>query len=399
MISGSILGIHYNEIYGNAYWGAGSATGPVDATCNWWGAYSGPTFVMNPPPGAADAVTSTITYNPWIGPLTVNAGGPYVDETTTTFTFDSSASLIGTGCGTVSYLWDFGDGSTSTEANPTHTYGLSGVYTACLTVTIETDCFTYTDTDCVTVKAGKTTVPQNPTAILIYPTGGETLSGTVNVEYFVHDGQDEHWSDLPIYLYYQDEAGNLGLVWKGTQGNTDDHNFLGEYAWATTSLPDGTYRLLLQVQDSDGNVGHDNSGYFQLNNHLVSPTNNPPDQPSRPSGNTNGKVSVEYTYASSTSDPEGDQIWLLFDWGDGTSSGWLGPYNNGVTCEAKHTWTEKSTYSVKVKAKDASGKESSWSESLPITMPYTYTPKILQFLESLLERFPNAFPVLRQLLG
>ena len=34
-----------------------------------------------------------------------------------------------------SYLWDFGDGTTSTEANPTHTYAANGTYTIALTVT------------------------------------------------------------------------------------------------------------------------------------------------------------------------------------------------------------------------------------------------------------------------
>ena len=43
--------------------------------------------------------------------------------------FDSSASV-----GAVSYLWDFGDGSTSTSANPTHSFGLGG-RTVRLTVT------------------------------------------------------------------------------------------------------------------------------------------------------------------------------------------------------------------------------------------------------------------------
>ena len=33
------------------------------------------------------------------------------------------------------YAWDFGDGQTSTEQNPTHTYLLEGTYTICLTVT------------------------------------------------------------------------------------------------------------------------------------------------------------------------------------------------------------------------------------------------------------------------
>ena len=34
----------------------------------------------------------------------------------------------------ISYLWNFGDGTTSTEANPTHVYGEKGTYTVELTV-------------------------------------------------------------------------------------------------------------------------------------------------------------------------------------------------------------------------------------------------------------------------
>ena len=34
-----------------------------------------------------------------------------------------------------SRVWDFGDGTTSSEANPTHTYATAGIYTVSLTVT------------------------------------------------------------------------------------------------------------------------------------------------------------------------------------------------------------------------------------------------------------------------
>lgn len=37
--------------------------------------------------------------------------------------------------GAASYLWDFGDGTTSTETSPTHTYASSGHYIVCLTAT------------------------------------------------------------------------------------------------------------------------------------------------------------------------------------------------------------------------------------------------------------------------
>jgi hypothetical protein len=126
--------------------------------------------------------------------------------------------------------------------------------------------------------------------------------------------------------------------------------------------------------------------------------NNPPNQPSKPVGKENGEVNSEYTYTSTTFDPEGDQVYYLWDWGDGSISIWDGPYSSGATCDATHTWSDKGNYSIKVKTKDTFGAESPWSDPLPITMPYSYKPT-LQFLEWLFQRFPHAFPILRQVLG
>jgi len=127
--------------------------------------------------------------------------------------------------------------------------------------------------------------------------------------------------------------------------------------------------------------------------------NQPPDKPSEPVGEENGKMNVEYTYTSSTTDPDGDQVYYLWDWGDGNNSGWLGSYNSGITCEAKHTWRVKSSYSIKVKAKDIYGTESPWSDPLAVTMPYTMKPPFQQFLEWLFQCFLNAFPLLPHMMG
>ena len=129
---------------------------------------------------------------------------------------------------------------------------------------------------------------------------------------------------------------------------------------------------------------------------LASGVTIPPNKPITPSGQIKGSLDVEYTYTSNATDLNGDQVYYLWNWGDSTNSGWLGPYNSGVTCEAKHIWNVKGNYNIKVKAKDIYNIESSWSDPLPITMPYSYNP-ILQSLELLFERFPNAFPLLRQL--
>lgn len=124
-----------------------------------------------------------------------------------------------------------------------------------------------------------------------------------------------------------------------------------------------------------------------------------PVKPGTPSGPLTGSPGQVYTYSSSTTDPDGDQVSYWFDWGDGTNSGWVGPYNSGVTMSAAHTWTTKGNYQIKVKAKDIHGIESVWSDSLPIKMPMSYTLLGSHFLEHFLTRFPHIFPILRHLLG
>jgi len=126
---------------------------------------------------------------------------------------------------------------------------------------------------------------------------------------------------------------------------------------------------------------------------------NPPAKPAAPNGTASGNIGTEYTYTTSTTDPDGDKISYMFDWGDGTFSGWVGPINSGVIASAKKTWNTKGTYQVKVVAKDTHGILSIWSDPLPITMPLSYKIPFLHLLERLFEQFPHMFPVLRHLLG
>jgi hypothetical protein len=87
----------------------------------------------------------------------------------------------------------------------------------------------------------------------------------------------------------------------------------------------------------------------------------PPDRPSV-DGIGTGKPAKEYEYSAITNDPEEDQIYYLFDWGDGTQSEWLGPYDSGEEMTTTHSWSEVGNYSVKVRAKDVNDSISYWSE-------------------------------------
>jgi hypothetical protein len=130
--------------------------------------------------------------------------------------------------------------------------------------------------------------------------------------------------------------------------------------------------------------------------------NSPPNKPNKPSGPASGKPNTVYTYSTSTTDPNGNQVYYQWDWGDGSQSNWLGPYNSGATISTTHTWG-KGSYSIKVKAKDTIGAESNWSDPFTITMPKNsaFNPyfTFLQMLRQFFEQFPHAFPLVRYVLG
>jgi len=102
---------------------------------------------------------------------------------------------------------------------------------------------------------------------------------------------------------------------------------------------------------------------------VIGEESDPPLKPSRPNGPPSGSAGTEYTYTTSTTDPNGDKLYYMFDWDDGTTSGWVGSYNSGQTASAKKTWAKQGTYSVRVVAKDEHGKLSQWSDPLTVKMP------------------------------
>jgi len=112
-------------------------------------------------------------------------------------------------------------------------------------------------------------------------------------------------------------------------------------------------------------------------------------------GSPKGKIGTAISYHFTAIDPEGSNVRYFIDWGDKTQDYWLGPYPSGETVDVSHTWSERGTYTIRAIARDFLGNESDWG-TLEVTMPRTITFN-LPFLK-FLERFPNAFPVLRHLL-
>ncbi|MBU1940816.1 MAG: M28 family peptidase, partial [Candidatus Thermoplasmatota archaeon] len=84
------------------------------------------------------------------------------------------------------------------------------------------------------------------------------------------------------------------------------------------------------------------------------------------SGENQGIAGQSYDFTIVTTDPDGDNIYYLIDWGDGSSSGWVGPFASGEQTILSHIWNIQGQYTLRGKAKDTYNVESDWSEPLTI---------------------------------
>ncbi|WP_166848300.1 ThuA domain-containing protein [Isoptericola sp. BMS4] len=108
-----------------------------------------------------------------------------------------TVAFTGARSGGVSYAWDFGDGATSTEANPRHTYARVGSYDATLTVT-------YADGETVTVDVPvsiECAVPDDRDTVWI----GDSDSGVTNHDLggcTINDliGDDKQWESHGAFV-------------------------------------------------------------------------------------------------------------------------------------------------------------------------------------------------------
>jgi hypothetical protein len=79
------------------------------------------------------------------------------------------------------------------------------------------------------------------------------------------------------------------------------------------------------------------------------------------------KKGTQYTFNSSTTDPDGDDVFYMFEYGsfwDGITyhSSWIGPYHSGEVVTTSLAWNKKDLYYLRVVAKDIHGEVGPRSE-------------------------------------
>ena len=282
------------------------------------GVYTVTLTATNPAGSGTKTKTNYITVNvlpaaPDAGTITADPVSGYVP-----LTVDFSSDSTGTG---LTYYWDFGDGSTSTEANPTHQYTNPGTYTVTLTVT---DSFGRQDTITITV-----TVNPLPTA----PVAAFTADVTTGY--------------VPLTVHFTDASTGTGLAYSWNFGDgsavSTERNPTHEY---TVS---GTYTVTLTVTDVAG----------QTDTATIGVTANA--LPAAPVAGTivadpaSGYVPLTVDFSSI--DTTGTELTYSWSFGDGISA-------NGET--TSHEYTAPGTYTVTLTVTDVAGQMSSTTTTVQV---------------------------------
>ncbi|MGB3459259.1 MAG: PKD domain-containing protein [Halobacteriota archaeon] len=244
-------------------------------------------------------------------PPVADPDGPYIGTEGVAIAFNGSGSYDQDG-DIASYAWDFGDGNTSSEERPTHTYAQNGTYTITLNVT-DDDGATDINTTTATIDDTESTAD-----FFGIPTSGlKQLTVNFTDNSTSYDGFTTWEWDF------------------GDGGNSSDQNPTHLYANA------GLYNVTLTAYEADGDSDTETKEDYII----VTEENQPP--VADPNGPYTDKEGVAIAFNGSGSyDPDGDIASYAWDFGDGNTSSEESP---------THTYAQNGTYTVSLNVTDDDG--------------------------------------------
>lgn len=176
-------------------------------------------------------------------------------------------------------------------------------------------------------------------------------------------------------------SGEIVFFNASTSHDDDGYIQLYEWDWNNDSIYDESFSIptTTHLWASPGNYPvtlrvTDDTALTAIKSYIIQVISNPPPPPVI-HGPDFGYVAVAYTFTTDPIiDPDGDAFYCLWDWGDGTNTDWLGPYQSGSSISASHVWMHAGVYEIKAKVKTDEG-ASNWSEPLIISIVEYHPPE------------------------
>lgn len=281
--------------------------------------------------GNSDTKSITITVNgTGVPPVAVASANPTEGDGPLEVVFDGSASTDDVSI--ESYAWDFMDGGTSTEVNPTYTFNTPGIYDVELTVT---DIEGLTDTDIVTITVNEVNLPPVAVATATPESGDAPLEVS-----FVGSGSTD---DVAIVSY----------AWDFTDGGSSSEAD-PTYIFATP----GTYDVELTVTDGGGLT---DTAIVTIE------VNTPNEAPNAVAEATplSGETPLEVTFTGSNSTDDVGVVTYSWDFGDGGSS---------TEADPVYTYTTAGTYDAVLTVTDGGGLTDTATVSIEVSDPTNESP-------------------------
>jgi len=185
-----------------------------------------------------------------------------------------------------------------------------------------------------TIKKEPVTIPPNEDPVAD-ASGGEPYEGLVDEE-ITFDGSSSYDPDGEIVEWF----------WDFGDGTTET----GAIVKHSYSEAD-TYFVELKVTDDDG----DEDWYGTKI--VITYPNRPPTDPIVSTTISAGITNIKYIFTVMSTDPDGDNIQYIVDWGDGSYDE-TGFHPDGATATLNHTWTSAATFIVNVSAVDENNAQS-----------------------------------------
>lgn len=203
---------------------------------------------------------------------------------------------------------------------------------------------------------------------------------TIQAKIFPYSGEDLILESTGVY--WKVEGGSWNFVEMESLVNNEYHSLI-------PSQEDGTIvYYYIHTEDDSGRIeNHPYIGGPWAHSFTAYIDNEPPEVIDL-DGPTEGVIGEEYTYCVTAIDPDYDSMYINWNWDDGNTTDWLGPYESGQEICETHIWDEKETYTIEVTVKDEHGAEE--KANLEVTIPRNRSLQyqvLHNFIEKLLHRY------------